>query len=106
MKKQDCREGMKVIFGRENGEKTLAKVMRCNPKRAKVKTLESRGGKAAGENWNVPYSVLKVAGMTDDKTAKLWKIVDAARSALDVGDDPRIRLKVALGILKEYEIII
>lgn len=212
MKKQDCREGMKVIFGRGNGEKTLAKVVRCNPKRVKVKTLESRGGKAAGENWNVPYSILEeaddyystlqvgqvvhynngdksfvrcetvdddgemklkpvamvgewskhylpmrrlngsiclshypkmiaegeyftphtsciyehmdhkgnydprnlpavdlsVAEMTDQeaKIAKLWRIVDATRSALDAGDDPRIRLKVALSILKECETLI
>ena len=35
-------------------------MIRCNPKKAKVKTLESRGSKSpAGAEWGVPYSMME-----------------------------------------------
>lgn len=57
----DCRKGMEVRFGRPTGQQTLAKIIKVNPVKVKVKTLESRGtggGSAPGVVWNVPYSML------------------------------------------------
>jgi hypothetical protein len=59
-----CKLKMKVYFGRENGEKTLAEVIKMNPARAKVKTLEQRGhgrGSTPGSVWTVAYQALTVA---------------------------------------------
>ena len=61
MEKQDCRKGMKVIFGRGQGEKTLAEVIKINPKKAKVRTLETRADHPKGSEWGVPYSMLEAA---------------------------------------------
>ncbi len=54
----DFHVGQKVRFGRTNGEKTLGEIVKLNPKKAKVKTLEERGG-FFGQIWNVPYSMLQ-----------------------------------------------
>lgn len=62
MLKEQCRVGMKVIFGRYNGEKTLGEVVKCNPAKAKVKLLEDRGngrGSEVGSTWIVPYSMME-----------------------------------------------
>ena len=64
MRYEDCRVGMKVIFGRRNGERTLGVVVRRNPTKAKVQTLEARGVQRrteAGEVWTVPYSMMEPA---------------------------------------------
>lgn len=56
--------GMKVVFGRGNGEKTLGEIVKVNPTKAKVKTLESRGsgrGSDVGSVWTVPYSLMSPA---------------------------------------------
>ena len=56
--------GMKVVFGRGNGEQTLGEIVKVNPSKAKVKTLESRGngrGSDVGSVWTVPYSLMKPA---------------------------------------------
>jgi len=48
--------GQNISFGRPNGEKTLAKVIKVNRKSLKVEALQSRGrgrGKGAGRIWNV-----------------------------------------------------
>jgi hypothetical protein len=58
----EARVGMKVMFGRSNGEQTLGEIVKINPTKAKVKTLESRGsgrGSMAGAVWGVPYSLMK-----------------------------------------------
>jgi hypothetical protein len=58
--------GMKVVFGRGNGEKTLGEIVKVNPSKAKVKTLESRGngrGSEVGSVWTVPYSLMTPAGV-------------------------------------------
>tara|TARA_R110000751_G_scaffold109345_13_gene206489 strand:+ start:3269 stop:3466 length:198 start_codon:yes stop_codon:yes gene_type:complete len=49
--------GMKVKFGRPNGQKTVGIIEKVNPKRLKVRTLEQRGinGRSqAGAIWTVP----------------------------------------------------
>ena len=64
MLRSECKVGMKVHFGRANGEKTLGEVIKMNPQKAKVRTLEERGngrGSGAGALWNVPYSMMTPA---------------------------------------------
>ena len=54
--------GQKVFFGRPNGEKTLGEIVKLNPSKAKVRTLEGRGSNSvAGVVWGVPYTLLKPA---------------------------------------------
>jgi hypothetical protein len=72
----EARVGMKVIFGRGNGEQTLGEIVKVNPSKAKVKTLESRGngrGSDVGSVWTVPYSLMKPANgvlMLDEVNSK------------------------------------
>lgn len=64
MLREHCTVGMKVMFGRGNGEQTLGEVVKVNPTKAKVKTLEDRGRSSmAGTVWTVPYSLMKPAGV-------------------------------------------
>ena len=60
MQKSDCRNGMTIIFGKPKGAKTLGKIVRCNPQKAKVLTMEARGTRdtAGGQEWGVPYSLI------------------------------------------------
>lgn len=58
---QEAKVGMKVRFGRGNGQWTLGEIVKINPTKAKVKTLESRGhgrGSDVGAVWSVPYSMM------------------------------------------------
>lgn len=60
----EAKVGMKVVFGRGNGEQTLGEIVKVNPSKAKVKTLETRGngrGSMVGAVWTVPYSLMKPA---------------------------------------------
>lgn len=62
MLREQCRQGMQVRFGRDNGEKTIGTVIKTNPTKAKVQILESRGngrGSVPGATWNVPYSLME-----------------------------------------------
>lgn len=55
--------GMEVYFGRENGEKTLGKIVKLNAVKAKVETLETRGygiGSRKGTVWSIPYSMMEL----------------------------------------------
>jgi hypothetical protein len=64
MLREQCHVGMKVVFGRGNGEKTLGEVIKVNPSKCKVKTIESRGngrGSIIGAVWTVPYSLMTPA---------------------------------------------
>jgi len=62
MIQSEARVGMKVYFGRERGEKTLGEIVKVNPAKAKVKTLEARGMRgAAGVVWSVPYEMMTTA---------------------------------------------
>lgn len=59
MLKEQCRIGMIIEFGRENGEKTKGEVVKMNPKMAKVKILENRGRNSQqGAVWNVGYGLM------------------------------------------------
>lgn len=73
MNREDCKVGMDVTFGYENGEKTLGKVIKINQVRAKVQILEERGqghGGAVGKTWGVPYSMMEpVSKSTTTKPA-------------------------------------
>lgn len=83
MLRNEVRTGMVVVFGRDRGEQTLGKVIKCNPTKAKVQTLESRGsdwkrgGNDAGQIWGVPYSLMRQAtqaeidSLGEDVTKKL-----------------------------------
>lgn len=65
MDRSQLRVGQIVYFGRQDGEKTKAKIVKLNPKNAKVQTLERRGhgrGSDVGATWNVPYALLTSAG--------------------------------------------
>jgi hypothetical protein len=58
----EARVGMKVVFGRGNGEQTLGEIIKVNSAKAKVRTLESRGngrGSSVGTVWSVPYSLMR-----------------------------------------------
>ena len=55
MKKEDCKKGMLVTFGEDLCRGVIVKL---NPKRAKVTTLESHKGRMAGLTWSVPYSLM------------------------------------------------
>jgi len=60
MRKEDCRKGMLVVFGCENGEKTIGKVVKLNQKTARIETFEDRGSRTkAGQTWRVGYSLIE-----------------------------------------------
>lgn len=49
--------GQKVLFGRTHGEKTLGEIVKINPKKIKIRQLESRGTMKSypvGTIWGVP----------------------------------------------------
>jgi hypothetical protein len=72
MNRDECRVGMIVEFGRENGERTKGIIVKMNPKKAKVRILESRGagrGSEAGSQWGVPYSMMVAAQGANTETA-------------------------------------
>lgn len=59
MKKENFEVGMKVVFGRKSGEKTLGIIRKMNPKKCKVEILEDRGRKSVkGQIWMVPYQLM------------------------------------------------
>lgn len=65
MLRENCRVGLEVFFGRENGQQTKGVVTKMNRLKAKVKLLESRGngrGSHVGAEWGVPYSMMVACG--------------------------------------------
>jgi len=63
MMKAHATVGMTVTFGRTRGEQTLGKIVKLNPKKAKVEILENRGSRSKkGEVWGVPYSLMTPSG--------------------------------------------
>lgn len=58
MQREQCKVGMEVWFGRTNGERTKGTVLKCNPKKAKVRQGEARGQHPIGTVWTVPYSLI------------------------------------------------
>jgi hypothetical protein len=64
MNREDCRIGMIVEFGRENGQRTKGVIVKMNPKKAKIRIIESRGagrGSQTGSLWVVSYGVIVAA---------------------------------------------
>lgn len=64
MLRSELSVGDKVLFGSRRGEETLGEIVKLNPRRAKVKTLEDRGRRrtsTAGAVWTVPYSLIQPA---------------------------------------------
>jgi hypothetical protein len=60
MNRENAIVGMKVAFGRPNGEKTVGIIRKVNSAKAKVETVESRGIRSvAGAVWSVPYSMME-----------------------------------------------
>lgn len=55
MLREQCNVGMEVTFGLPGGQKTKGVVLKCNPKKAKIKTTEARNSHQPGSVWNVPY---------------------------------------------------
>jgi len=61
MKKEDFQVGMIVKFGRDRfGQENMARgvIIKVNPKKAKVKSLEQAGKWPAGSIWTCPYGGL------------------------------------------------
>lgn len=61
MQREQAHVGMLVVFGQPDGEQTIAKIVVVNPARAKVETLEPRGGRPVGTRFNVPYHLIRPA---------------------------------------------
>lgn len=65
MQREQCKAGMQVTFGRTHGERTIGTVMKCNPKKAKVRQDEARGSHPVGTIWTVPYSLIHADGVAE-----------------------------------------
>jgi len=67
MNRADSYPKQRVYFGRDHGERTLGEIVKRNPKKAKIRQLESRGrsrSHAIGTIWTVPWSlVTPVSGL-------------------------------------------
>jgi hypothetical protein len=61
MQREQAHVGMLVVFGKPGEEQTIANIIVVNPVRAKVETLEARGGRPAGTRFNVPYALIRPA---------------------------------------------
>lgn len=64
MNRDELRIGDEVLFGRPNGEKSLGKVIKLNPKAAVIATLNERGNgrSEVGAKWRVAYSLIYPKG--------------------------------------------
>jgi len=61
MNRFDAYVGMRVVFGRADGEQALGRIVAVHQVRAKVETLESRADRPAGTLYNVPYHLMQPA---------------------------------------------
>jgi hypothetical protein len=86
MKHNEGTIGMRVYFGRGKGQKTLGEIVKINPKKFKVKTLEHRGRSnrnKVGDVWNVPASLCTiVSGDAVPPTTTVIDVTDMLRDAL------------------------
>jgi len=104
MLRQDAKVGMLVTFGRKRGEKTRGKIIKCNPTKAKVETLEDRGrNHVKGSIWTVPYTLItpleeyaSVPGETENTTSwsRGYNESFAARYASFENEDHHIKLAI------------
>jgi len=61
MERSEIKTGMRVYFGRKNGEKTLGTVVKVNRSKVRIRQEESRGtyrDYSVGTLWNVPFSLV------------------------------------------------
>ena len=70
MQREQVHVGMLVVFGKPGEEQTIAKIVVVNPARAKVETLESRGGRPVGTRFNVPYHLIRPADGEQSSTVE------------------------------------
>jgi hypothetical protein len=95
MERHEARFDMIVVFGRHHGEKTLGQIVKLNPSKARVKTLEQRGSvrvKDEGQIWGVPYSLMRPATPEEIKAASANQQTPVANPkplpvSLDGGDE-------------------
>jgi hypothetical protein len=94
----EARVGMKVFFGRINGEQTLGEIVKVNAKCAKIRQLEQRGVNAAGTIWRVPYYFVSSA---EGQMSGLGTSpeVDRFRRAF-LTDDPIVHDQIRAAILQ------
>jgi len=82
MQRSELSVGDKVIFGRGRGEKTLGEIVKLNPTKAKVRTLEARGTQrvtTVGAVWTVPYGIIAKASDEAKPQEKVSKNVQSVR---------------------------
>ena len=89
--------GQKVMFGRENGEKTMGTIVGINGKSVKVRQDEARGGRPVGTEWRVAPSFIyplngaaaapapTVTAAPTRAAASGWKVGDRASFTAKTG---------------------
>ena len=95
MKREEGKIGMRVYFGRENGEETLGEIVKINPKKFKVKTLESRGVRknhAIGTIWTVPPSLCTPESDVIECSKEMFGLVDVTDMLKDALTDNKPKL--------------
>jgi hypothetical protein len=90
MQKADARVGMKVVFGRpgDYAEKSLGKIIKVNPSKAKVELLEERGrgkGHDVGSIWLVPYALMEKAPEDGSKNVVIKSPQSTSGQAVGIG---------------------
>lgn len=73
MLKSEAKVGMKVLFGRPNGEKSLGEIVKVNRKNLKVILLEERGTRKSykvGSKWTVHPSLCEAAPNEEPKASE------------------------------------
>lgn len=58
MDREQAHVGLLVVFGMPGEEQTLGQIVKLNPARAKIETLESRADRPVGTRFNVPYALM------------------------------------------------
>jgi len=87
MMTQEFHKGMKVVFGRPNGEQTHGTVVKVNRKTVKVRQDESRGTQkdyAIGTEWKVAKSLCRPA---NGSSAPAPEAPKPKRSEAEIMDD-------------------
>jgi len=83
MLRDQARVGMRVYFGRPNGQKTLGEILRVNPSKAKVRVLEQRGTHSISAEWSVPYSLMTPATDGDGESKPTLGSTDIVRTGVE-----------------------
>ena len=64
-----------VIFGRQEGEKTLGRIVKVNPSKYKIEQLKARGKHPIGTTWGVPESLILAKVAQSEQTEQVLKEV-------------------------------